>query len=231
MTCIACGDSYTEERTVRFACAHSFCEECVGSLVESCARRASPLSCTCSQERRELVGQVPATVVDRYSGWISAPPGKGSERGWEEALNLRCPHCDSVFVDFDACASLQCSCGGHFCAFCLRPSASARESHEHVLVCPHNPSPGSYFVTASSYESVRTFLQSRAAASHALSYPNALMRAGSSLAFARMGVPCPIGFLDAVRLPLEMCVYLLSLFAFVVFSFVKNADPPANDAN
>lgn len=220
VVCTSCGDRVAEDKTVRFACDHSFCEECASSLSESCARRLSPLSCTCPREERGLAGRVPASVLDRYSA--SLPRGdegaaRPDEREWEEALNLRCPHCASVFSDFDGCASLQCSCGGHFCALCLEPFSSARESHEHVLVCPSNPDPGSYFVTASSYERVRASLRRRTATARALRYPNSLMRAGSSLEFARRGVPCSVRVLDIVRLPFEALYTLLRLVAVAIF--------------
>ena len=40
----------------------------------------------------------------------------------EDVLNLRCPHCKTVFEDFSGCFNLTCSrsyCGAQFCAHCL----------------------------------------------------------------------------------------------------------------
>ena len=53
----------------------------------------------------------------------------------ETILTLRCPTCNLAFVDFDACALLQCRCGVKFCGFCLRPNAT----HGHVAECRENP--------------------------------------------------------------------------------------------
>lgn len=53
----------------------------------------------------------------------------------ETILTLRCPTCNLAFVDFDACALLQCRCGVKFCGFCLRPNAT----HDHVAECRENP--------------------------------------------------------------------------------------------
>ena len=50
-------------------------------------------------------------------------------------LTLRCPVCQLAFVDFDACALLQCRCGVKFCGFCLHPNAT----HDHVAECRENP--------------------------------------------------------------------------------------------
>jgi len=50
-------------------------------------------------------------------------------------LTLRCPACQLAFVDFDACALLQCRCGVKFCGFCLHPNAT----HGHVAECRENP--------------------------------------------------------------------------------------------
>lgn len=40
-------------------------------------------------------------------------------------FNLRCPYCQTVFFDFDACCAVNCaSCGVTFCGLCLEPSAT-----------------------------------------------------------------------------------------------------------
>ena len=39
----------------------------------------------------------------------------------DEILNLACPRCKTVFVDFDACFALKCrQCLCAFCAWCLQ---------------------------------------------------------------------------------------------------------------
>ena len=55
----------------------------------------------------------------------------------ENTLNLRCPRCRKVFVDFDGCFALTCSvttCRAGFCAWCLKDSGP--NPHAHVSACP-----------------------------------------------------------------------------------------------
>ena len=52
----------------------------------------------------------------------------------EQILNIKCPKCLAVFVDYDGCDALTCSCcGADFCSLCLKYSSSNQESHAHVL--------------------------------------------------------------------------------------------------
>jgi serine/threonine protein kinase len=53
----------------------------------------------------------------------------------EDILNLCCPSCKAVFIDFEGCFALtckRCSCG--FCAWCLQDCG--RDAHNHVARCP-----------------------------------------------------------------------------------------------
>lgn len=75
----------------------------------------------------------------------------------EQILNVSCPHCHCVFLDFTGCTSVQCgntTCKHYFCANCLvYSSTSSNDTHHHVSRCPNNPNPASsggikgYFVT------------------------------------------------------------------------------------
>ena len=54
-----------------------------------------------------------------------------------EILNLRCPACGAVFIDFDGCWALTCSvntCRRAFCAWCL--ADCGKDAHKHVAACP-----------------------------------------------------------------------------------------------
>ena len=56
-------------------------------------------------------------------------------RFWMASLTHRCPHCDTPYADFSACAALQCSsCLNHFCGLC--GEATPEDGHAHVLSCP-----------------------------------------------------------------------------------------------
>lgn len=54
----------------------------------------------------------------------------------ENILNLRCPRCKTVFVDFTGCFALSCvynQCGAAFCAWCLQDCGM--DAHPHVTGC------------------------------------------------------------------------------------------------
>lgn len=48
-------------------------------------------------------------------------------------LNLSCPRCKAVFLDFDGCFALTCKCGAGFCAYCLADCGG--DAHAHVRGC------------------------------------------------------------------------------------------------
>jgi hypothetical protein len=63
---------------------------------------------------------------------------KRARMALDDAANLHCPRCDSVFHAFDGCAALQCAaCAAHFCAFCLATHGTELDCHGHVASCPH----------------------------------------------------------------------------------------------
>ena len=63
------------------------------------------------------------------------------------ALNLTCPHCDTVYFDFEGCMALKCStCGKHFCGYCHTGFETSQGTHNHVRACLMNETRnGSYY--------------------------------------------------------------------------------------
>jgi hypothetical protein len=58
----------------------------------------------------------------------------------EDMLNLKCPRCAMVFVDFSNCAALTCGqagCGAAFCAWCQKDCGG--DAHSHVAHCDAKP--------------------------------------------------------------------------------------------
>jgi hypothetical protein len=55
-------------------------------------------------------------------------------------LNLSCPHCTTVYIEFEGCVALQChdGCRQHFCGFCHKKCKTGRDAHKHVRRCLHN---------------------------------------------------------------------------------------------
>lgn len=56
-----------------------------------------------------------------------------------ELMNPRCPGCDKVFLEFDACAAVTCTCGCHFCGLCFTPCLDFDDCHDHVAQCSLRP--------------------------------------------------------------------------------------------
>lgn len=68
----------------------------------------------------------------------------------------RCPNCDTMICDFDACSAITCGrrlvvgervdyaggCGSNICAWCWKALPQHEHHHEHVRTCPMNPDPG-----------------------------------------------------------------------------------------
>eukprot|EP00668_Euglena_longa_P038156 GGOE01049141.1.p2 GENE.GGOE01049141.1~~GGOE01049141.1.p2 ORF type:complete len:278 (+),score=67.21 GGOE01049141.1:54-887(+) len=56
----------------------------------------------------------------------------------EKLLNLHCPRCSQVFVDFSGCCALTCSrCPCAFCAWCGKDCGA--DAHSHVAHCNEKP--------------------------------------------------------------------------------------------
>eukprot|EP01052_Picozoa_sp_SAG31_P039169 SAG31_NODE_5377_length_2576_cov_1.652806_1_plen_299_part_00 len=59
-----------------------------------------------------------------------------ARRDIEDLLNLKCPRCGTVFVDFSGCMALTCrkaGCNAAFCAWCQKDCGT--NAHPHVLSC------------------------------------------------------------------------------------------------
>ena len=58
----------------------------------------------------------------------------------EGMLNVKCPRCEMVFMDFANCAALTCGqagCGAAFCAWCQEDCGD--DAHNHVAHCAAKP--------------------------------------------------------------------------------------------
>jgi hypothetical protein len=57
----------------------------------------------------------------------------------DEVVNLRCPRCKTVFLDYEGCDALTCGvagCGCAFCALCLKDCGN--DAHPHVREADHH---------------------------------------------------------------------------------------------
>jgi len=103
---------------------------------------------------RKKVDELMRTYASDGEGRLKLDAQAGAARARDEALNLRCPHCSSVYAEFDGCMALQCStCREHFCAYCHKKCESGRGAHMHVRECDMNLTPnGSYYASAEQIE-------------------------------------------------------------------------------
>lgn len=142
--CMVCDD---DAYAVMPSCGHGICRECLE--YHATQLQAPHLTCPC---RTSLDGYALPASLRRLcipDNAVSAPVD-----AWVEALDSRCPSCRRVFVDFDGCAALYCSCGTYFCALCLCECADRASAHAHVLQCYLNPE-RSYFVSTGAYANTR----------------------------------------------------------------------------
>ena len=63
----------------------------------------------------------------------------------ENLVYPRCPSCNVMTPDFDACASLHCDCGIYLCAWCFSTHTNASLCHTHVVSCPFNLNHGQLY--------------------------------------------------------------------------------------
>ena len=71
----------------------------------------------------------------------------------ENIINLKCPGCSRVFLDFTGCFALKCAfCPCRFCAWCLQDCGA--DAHDHVLrECAKKPTANaSYYGTKQQFE-------------------------------------------------------------------------------
>ena len=94
-------------------------------------------------------------LIDKFgrgdvSELISQQGAAGAAEARNKALNLACPHCLTVYAEFDGCMALNCaSCSKDFCGYCHKAVANSRGCHEHVRECDMNlTTNGSYYADA-----------------------------------------------------------------------------------
>jgi hypothetical protein len=64
----------------------------------------------------------------------------------DDIMNLHCPRCSKVFIDFSNCFAVHCMCNASFCGWCLKDCGDD-DAHSHVRHCPKNRENGELFST------------------------------------------------------------------------------------
>ena len=141
---------------------HGLCDACANdhAVRHAAWRPDAPLRCPCNEGPDLDVRALPDDAFEAWRRGVtrSPPPppvfSSVTETLCSDARTRRCPHCHRIFADYDGCASVQCHCGGFFCALCLRGFRTSEGAHAHVGRCPLNPTRGDYFVPAECVEDV-----------------------------------------------------------------------------
>ena len=103
------------------------------------------------QARQQAILEIQAKFVGRVD-----PPSSPQELALQYIQHIavpRCPKCDVIIVDFEACSALTCGqksllgeyeggCGAKLCAWCLCEIQAGQNHHQHVAGCHFNPEPG-----------------------------------------------------------------------------------------
>lgn len=145
-------------------CKEEFVNQQVASMVSNASwgklQKAivdSKMASQCAEMQRDFDSRLQRKVdelLEKFASDDSAAlreQGKsGAARARSEALNLACPHCDTVYIDFEGCMALQCSsCKKHFCGYCHKKTQDSKGCHNHVRECDMNQTTnGSYFADA-----------------------------------------------------------------------------------
>jgi len=145
-------------------CKREFVNQRVASMVSDASwgklQKAivdSKLASQCAEMQRDFDSRLQRKVDELYEKFASDGSAalkeqgrKGAEKARSEALNLACPHCDTVYYDFEGCMALTCSsCQKHFCGYCHKQTQNSRSCHDHVRECDMNQTiNGSYYADA-----------------------------------------------------------------------------------
>lgn len=144
---------------------HHLCEVCfvmyldselskmIGQLQETQCNIKCPVDGCCYLYTKVQIAKGGNAVMDKYCmamrkiGEIEAirslPLQDCSDirREIENALNICCPHCFTVFIDYDACDAVQCgSCREYFCGLCIEACLNSADAHLHAANCKYKNS-------------------------------------------------------------------------------------------
>jgi hypothetical protein len=128
----------------------------LGGTAAECAVCARRYCLSCSERDQQPIEAHPGVPCSQ-AGLADRVDVRTHLHRIESLLNLRCPRCASVFLDFSGCAAVTCSnsaCNAAFCAICLKDCGG--DAHGHVKECSQNPSRGGYFITADQFKMIHT---------------------------------------------------------------------------
>lgn len=200
--CVACG---VKPMDVVFTCHHGYCEQCAIFLVDTAiVDHVADVRCPCPRRGAlHNVRELPTdALVARVEALESRRPPTSATVLADDATRLQvdaCPHCGSLFVDYNGCAAVQCECSKWFCALCLAPFEGSDDAHCHVADCTGN---GTTFLPFDTWRARRT----RARVAHFVSATARTIAFSPVQTFARTWILVPY-----LQGPLLVSAWALSL--------------------
>ena len=149
--CMYCQEEYPDEK---ICCYESYCDSKINKIFGR--RILKNIQDKVNRVKHDIEQIKIRTIIENeFNQKVNETLIEIQKRKCLEMLNVRCPHCEKVFVDFDACCAVKCSCNVHFCAWCLDfNSFNQDETHEHVKHCSESLKQGHYYGTKEQITSV-----------------------------------------------------------------------------
>ena len=138
---------------------HNICEECLSNYVSKLIENPEwdqLVSCPCGKgnfKHHRLPHKIQEIIKKHIVTNDRCNYYKRSDLdvAIQDILTSKCQHCQSAFLDFDGCLSVQCRCKKYFCALCLHVDDTSEENHKHVLDCKLNPV-NSYYLSFDKFQ-------------------------------------------------------------------------------
>jgi hypothetical protein len=134
---------------------HSVCDACLKKYIENTSIKS--VGCPCGDGFLDP-RTFPLKCFDIWTKKINNSVDTGKQCPTQifedHVFPDKCPKCDIIFFDYDACAAIQCICGTWFCALCLNTQKDSGEAHQHVFDCSMNPKTDLY-VSLDNWQNIR----------------------------------------------------------------------------
>ena len=140
--CSACGDALNEKVEGCNNCGLKYCLHCFERYAEMCSREPAwtgDVTCPCGSQ---------CVLQKRNARRTAAFESRADvfQNSIDRVMLKRCPSCKTPYDSFDGCCALLCPCKTHFCGLCGLRCESNADCHDHVRICPMNPSRGTYWL-------------------------------------------------------------------------------------
>lgn len=133
---------------------HSVCDTCFMNYIQESSSYFD-FCCPCGKKGLDPRNFSYNALMTLYDSRDKKVVKKNIIEEYVNILNEKCPGCNQVFYDFDACVALYCPCGTYFCGFCFEILEDMDSAHDHVQRCPKNPCDGDLFINIEDWGKTR----------------------------------------------------------------------------